>query len=85
MVKPMLATEYKEVSNGESWTEIPNTSRSFSIQNTAEVLMEYSYTDGIKKGGYLTPYTEIFGIKQSIFLRFYNVNQSGTISITRES
>ncbi len=81
----MLATEFAEIANGEAWTPITNTSRSFSIQNTAEVLMEYSFTDGVAKGSYLTPYTVVHGIKQTIYLRFHNVNQNGTISVTRES
>lgn len=80
-----LSTEHKEIPEGADWTEITNTQRAFDIQNTVGVLMEYSFTDGVSKGSYLTPYTVIYGIKQSIFVRFHNVEQKGTISITRDT
>lgn len=78
-----LSTEYLDVPNGEDWTKVDNVGTAFSIQNTAEVLMEYSFTDGIKQGSYLTPYTVIADIRQAVYVRFYNQSQNGTISITR--
>jgi len=78
-----LSTEYLDVLSGEDWTKVDNIGTAFSIQNTAEVLMEYSFTDSIKQGSYLTPYTVIADIRQTVYVRFYNQSQNGTISITR--
>lgn len=80
-----LTTEFQDIPEGEAWVEIENTTTNFSIQNTTGVLMEYTFTDGIKLGSYLTPYTVIHGIEQSMYVRFNNTEQKGTISITRES
>ena len=82
----ILRTEPIDIPAGEDWTLIAlNTDFAFSIQNTAEVMMEYSFTDGISRGSYLTPYTIIADIRQDIYVRFYNVTQSGIISVTRVS
>jgi len=78
-----LTTESLDIANGSAWTTIDNTTTAMSIQNTSEVLMEYSFTTPIAKGSYLTPYTTIGDIRQTVFVRFYNTNQNGTISITR--
>lgn len=79
----ILSTENKLIPAGENWTPIDIGSHySFTIQNVAAVMMEYSFTDGLKRGSYLTPYTFIGDIRQTIYVRFYNVEHSGEISIT---
>lgn len=79
----ILSTENKPIPSGEDWTPIDIGSHyAFTIQNVAEVMMEYSFTDGLKRATYLTPYTFIVDIRQKIYVRFYNVQQNGEISIT---
>lgn len=82
-----LRTEYKEISNSAGWTEIqlPSGDISFTIQNISEVMMEYTFTDTVKRGSFLTPYTLIIDNRQSVFVRFADAQQNGAISITRES
>ena len=79
-----LTTEFKKISKGVTWTRLIMSGESFSIQNTCGVMMEYSFTDDIEFGSYLTPYTILSGLRQDLYVRFHNVDQSGTISITRE-
>ena len=82
----MLTTEYVEIPKGTAWTLIEvGSSVAFSIQNTAEVMMEYTFTEPIIRGAYLTPYTEIVGIQQDIYVRFADAAQNGAISVTREA
>jgi len=80
-----LTTDYLDIPKGSTWTEIPLTTDSFSLQNTANVLMEYSFTAGVQHGSYLTPYTVLNGIRQSVYVRFNEVSPNGVISITRET
>ena len=78
-----LHSELYPIPNGAEWTIIDNTTTSFNIQNTAEVMMEYTFTIPIDKGGYLTPYTFLDNLTQPIYVRFYNVHQNGTIHVIR--
>ena len=80
-----LSTEYVEVPKGSAWTPILNTSDSFSVQNTANVLMEYSFTNAMAFGSYLTPYTILNGLRQTVYVRFNEDSPNGIVSITRET
>lgn len=81
----MLSTEPMDIPAGNGWTPIENTKFAFSIQNTAEVMMEYSFTNGVERGSYLTPFTVITDIRQTIYVRFSNTQNNGLISLTRVS
>lgn len=82
----VLSTVHVEIPSGSTWTPVTlDGATSITVQNTAEVLMEYSFTDGIVKGSYLTPYTFISGVRQTVYVRFYNSAQNGTISVTKEA
>ena len=80
----LLETEYIEIPKGAAWTPIAlGTSLAFDIQNIAEVMMEYTFTEGVQLGSYLTPYTVVLGIQQTVYVRFRDMQQNGAISVTR--
>lgn len=80
-----LATENLNVPKGASWTTITNEGTAFDVQNTSQVLMEYTFTNTVSQGSFLVPYQTIVGVKQTLYVRFYNADQNGTVSITRVS
>jgi hypothetical protein len=80
----LLTTEYVEIPKGVGWTPIElGDSIAFDVQNIAEVMMEYTFTDDVRLGSYLTPYTVVLGIQQTVYVRFRDVQQNGAISVTR--
>ena len=80
----LLETEYIEIPHGTAWTPVTiGDSLAFDIQNIAEVMMEYTFTEDVPLGSYLTPYTVVLGIQQTVYVRFRDNQQNGAISVTR--
>ena len=80
----LLETDYDEIESGPEWTPVTlGDSLAFDIQNIAEVMMEYTFTEDVHIGSYLTPYTVVLGIQQTVYVRFRDNQQNGAISVTR--
>jgi len=81
----MLTPEHITIESGRSWKEITNTSFSYSIQNTTDVRVEYSFIDNasISRGFFLNPSDYIEDLQQSVYVRLYETEQNGTLAILR--
>jgi len=66
-----LTSEHISVLAGRNWTEVTNTSFAFSLQNTLDVRLEYSFVNdpAIKLRAFLGISEILNDLQQSIFIR----------------
>lgn len=79
-----LTTELHNIPKN-TWHEIENTGQIFDIQNTSEVMMEYTFTSPIDKGSHLLPDMWVLGVEQTVWVRHQSNITEGTISVVRYS
>ena len=79
----MLSTEFFEIQAGAEWQKISTNGGTFDVQNRTNILIEYTFTNGVDVGSILLPHAWVTGLVEDIYFRMDEDDVKGTISIVR--